>query len=72
MSAAHVSSNRSPGGLSVRAFHRPLGRLLEAIGLDLAGRAGARMAAQLSLGAARMTLLRRVTPSPDLHFSTPG
>ncbi|MFE7076947.1 ISL3 family transposase [Streptomyces sp. NPDC057620] len=52
-------------------FTTRLGRLLEHIGLALAGRAGARMAAQLGLGAGRMTLLRRVMALPDPQFTTP-
>ncbi|MCI3277028.1 ISL3 family transposase [Streptomyces cylindrosporus] len=52
-------------------FTTRLGHLLEIIGLALAGRAGARMAAQLGLGAGRMTLLRRVMSLPDPQFSTP-
>ncbi|MFP3989486.1 transposase [Streptomyces sp. E11-3] len=44
---------------------------MDAIGLALAGRADARMAAQLGLGAGRMTLLRRVMALPDPQFSTP-
>ncbi|MDQ0605472.1 hypothetical protein QF037_009817 [Streptomyces canus] len=41
-------------------FTTRLNRRLEDVGLVLAGRAGARLAAQLGLGAGRMTLLRRV------------
>ncbi|MFF6778979.1 transposase [Streptomyces sp. NPDC012637] len=41
------------------------------MGLALAGRAGARLAAQLGFGAGRMTLLRRVMALPDPRFSTP-
>lgn len=52
-------------------FTTRLGHLLEQVGLALAGRAGARMAAQLGLGAGRMTLLRRVMALPDPQFSTP-
>ncbi|MGX1480342.1 UNVERIFIED_CONTAM: hypothetical protein RKD50_009150 [Streptomyces canus] len=52
-------------------FTTRLGRLLEQIGLALAGRAGARIAAQLGLGAGRMTLLRRVMALPDPQFNTP-
>ncbi|MFF5010259.1 transposase [Streptomyces phaeochromogenes] len=44
---------------------------MERIGLALAGRAGARLAAQLGLGAGRMTLLRRVMALPDPQFNTP-
>ncbi|WP_406490231.1 ISL3 family transposase [Streptomyces phaeochromogenes] len=52
-------------------FTTRLDRVLERIGLALAGRAGARPAAQLGLGAGRMTLLRRVMALPDPQFSTP-
>ncbi len=41
-------------------FTTRLDRVLERIGLAPAGRAGAGLAAQLGLGAGRMTLLRRV------------
>ncbi|MEU8501500.1 hypothetical protein AB0C86_32960 [Streptomyces lavendulae] len=41
------------------------------MGLALAGRAGARLAAQLGFGAGRMALLRRITVLPDPAFSTP-
>ncbi|WOX20338.1 transposase [Streptomyces solicathayae] len=41
------------------------------MGLALAGRAGARLAAQLGFGAGRMTLLRRVMALPDPRFSAP-
>ncbi|MEV0177243.1 hypothetical protein AB0I00_39865 [Streptomyces sp. NPDC050803] len=51
-------------------FTTRLGRLLEHTGLALAGRAGARMAAQLGLGAGRMTLLRRVMAVPDPPLDT--
>ncbi|MEU9171542.1 ISL3 family transposase [Streptomyces sp. NPDC048420] len=52
-------------------FTTRLNQALERIGLALAGRAGARLAAQLGLGAGRMTLLRRVVALPDAQFSTP-
>ncbi|WP_327188196.1 ISL3 family transposase [Streptomyces sp. NBC_01334] len=52
-------------------FTTRLNHTLERIGLALAGRAGARLAAQLGLGAGRMTLLRRVMALPDPQFSTP-
>jgi transposase len=52
-------------------FTTRLNQALEHIGLALAGRAGARLAAQLGLGAGRMTLLRRVMALPDPQFSTP-
>ncbi|MFB7091619.1 transposase family protein, partial [Streptomyces sp. NPDC056296] len=60
-------------------FTTRLNRALERVGLALAGRAGARLAAQLGFGAGRMTLLRRCersrnspgpasrnSPGPDL------
>ncbi|MFF4498268.1 ISL3 family transposase [Streptomyces sp. NPDC001546] len=52
-------------------FTTRLNRTLERVGLALAGRAGARLAAQLGFGAGRMTLLRRVTALPDPRFTTP-
>ncbi|MFJ8948306.1 ISL3 family transposase [Streptomyces sp. NPDC102395] len=52
-------------------FTTRLNRALERVGLALAGRAGARLAAQLAFGAGRMTLLRRVMALPDPRFSTP-
>nr|WP_313904925.1 ISL3 family transposase [Streptomyces sp. IB201691-2A2] len=52
-------------------FTTRLNRMLERIGLALAGRAGARLTAQLSLGAGRMTLLRRVMALPDPQSATP-
>jgi hypothetical protein len=52
-------------------FTTGLDRILERVGLALAGRAGARLAAQLGLGAGRMTLLRRVMALPGPQFSTP-
>ncbi|MFD3536916.1 ISL3 family transposase [Streptomyces sp. NPDC058661] len=52
-------------------FTTRLNRALERVGLALAGRAGARLAAQLGFGAGRMTLLRRVMSLPDPVFSTP-
>ncbi|MET8968644.1 ISL3 family transposase [Streptomyces hydrogenans] len=52
-------------------FTRRLNHALEQVGLALAGRAGARLAAQLGFGAGRMTLLRRVMALPDPQFSTP-
>jgi transposase len=48
-----------------------LNRALERVGLALAGRAGARLAARLGFGAGRMTLLCRVMALPDPRFSTP-
>ncbi|MFF8279916.1 ISL3 family transposase [Streptomyces lateritius] len=48
-----------------------LNHALERVGLALAGRAGARLAAQLGFGAGRMTLLRRVMALPDPLFDTP-
>ncbi|MFJ6405965.1 ISL3 family transposase [Streptomyces hydrogenans] len=52
-------------------FTTRLNRALERVGLALAGRAGARPAAQPGFGAGRMTLLRRVMALPDPAFSTP-
>ncbi|WP_253209039.1 ISL3 family transposase [Streptomyces niphimycinicus] len=52
-------------------FTTRLNHILERIGLALAGRAGARLAAQRGLTAGRMTLLRRVIALPDPRFSTP-
>ncbi|MFD8542067.1 ISL3 family transposase [Streptomyces rubrogriseus] len=52
-------------------FTTRLNHALERVGLALAGRAGARLAAQLGFGAGRMTLLRRVMALPDPEFSTP-
>ncbi|MEU6759768.1 ISL3 family transposase [Streptomyces sp. NPDC046685] len=52
-------------------FTRRLNHALERVGLALAGRAGARLAAQLGFGAGRMTLLRRVMALPDPQLSTP-
>ncbi|MFD5068015.1 ISL3 family transposase [Streptomyces sp. NPDC058369] len=52
-------------------FTTRLNHALERVGLALAGRAGARLAAQLGFGAGRMTLLRRVMALPDPQFSTP-
>ncbi|MGW9122932.1 ISL3 family transposase [Streptomyces sp. NPDC055663] len=52
-------------------FTTRLNHALERVGLALAGRAGARLAAQLGFGAGRMTLLRRVMALPDPRFSTP-
>ncbi|MFB7215532.1 ISL3 family transposase [Streptomyces sp. NPDC056255] len=52
-------------------FTTRLNRALERVGLALAGRAGARLAAQLGFGAGQMTLLRKVMALPDPRFSTP-
>jgi transposase len=54
-------------GLTMRHARRTplLRRMLEAIGLALAGRAGARMAAQLGAEVGRDTLLRLVRALPD-------
>ncbi|MGW8354360.1 ISL3 family transposase [Streptomyces wedmorensis] len=52
-------------------FTTRLNRALERVGLALARRAGARLAAQLGFDAGRMTLLRRVMALPDPRFSTP-
>lgn len=54
-------------GLTSRyARHTPLvRRILEAIGLALAGRAGARLAATLGIATSRDSLLRLVRAKPD-------
>lgn len=52
-------------------FTTRLNRVLERVGLALAGRAGARLAAQLGFAVGRMTLLCRVMALPDPSFSTP-
>ncbi|MFK0182519.1 transposase family protein [Streptomyces xanthochromogenes] len=52
-------------------FTTRLNYALERVGLALAGRAGARLAAQLGFGSCRMTLLRRVMALPDPQFGTP-
>ncbi|WP_406502867.1 transposase family protein [Streptomyces sp. NBC_00212] len=52
-------------------FTTRLNHTLERIGLALAGRAGARLAAQLGVNAGRMTVLRRVMALPDPQVSTP-
>ncbi|MEJ8667511.1 transposase [Streptomyces sp. MS1.AVA.1] len=59
-------SRKAGRGLAPRLNHA-----LERVGLALAGRAGARPAAQLGFGAGRMTFLRRVMALPDPWFSTP-
>ncbi|WP_328876295.1 ISL3 family transposase [Streptomyces sp. NBC_00287] len=52
-------------------FTTRLNHALERVGLALAGRAGARLAAQLGFGAGRMTLLRRVMALSDPRVGTP-
>ncbi|MFI6468570.1 ISL3 family transposase [Streptomyces sp. NPDC050538] len=52
-------------------FTTRLNHALERVGLALAGRAGARLAAQLGFGVGRMTLLRRVIALPDPKFRSP-
>jgi hypothetical protein len=52
-------------------FTTRLNCILERIRLALAGQAGARLAAQLGLGAGRMTLLRRIMALPDPQSTTP-
>ncbi|MFD7529821.1 ISL3 family transposase [Streptomyces sp. NPDC059849] len=52
-------------------FTTRLNYSLERVGLALAGRAGARPAAQLGFGAGQMTLLRRVMALPDPRLGTP-
>ncbi|MFF3412859.1 transposase family protein [Streptomyces sp. NPDC002742] len=51
-------------------FTTRLNHILERVGLALAGRAGARLAAQLGFGAGRMALLRRVMALPDPQVGT--
>ncbi|MFE1788069.1 transposase family protein [Streptomyces sp. NPDC059525] len=51
-------------------FTTRLNHALERVGLALAGRADARLAAQLGFGAGRMSLLRRVMALPDPQFGT--
>ncbi|MFI2740383.1 transposase family protein [Streptomyces sp. NPDC018711] len=51
-------------------FTRRLNHALERVGLALAGRAGAWLAAHLDFGAGRMTLLRRVMTLSDPRSST--
>ncbi|MFB7360243.1 transposase [Streptomyces gardneri] len=64
--------SRSPGWPPPHVrFTTRLNHALERVGLALAGRAGARLAAQLGFGAGRMTLIRRVMALPDPRFSTP-
>ncbi|WP_240677204.1 ISL3 family transposase [Actinacidiphila soli] len=50
---------------------RRLGAWLEAIGLALAGRAGARLATSFGIVAGRMTFLRRVMALPDPEHGVP-
>lgn len=52
-------------------FTTRLCHVLERVGLALAGRAGARLTAQLGFQVGRMTLLRRVMALPDPQPSTP-
>ncbi|MFE0772829.1 transposase [Streptomyces sp. NPDC058861] len=52
-------------------FTTRLNHALERVRLALAGRAGARLAAQLGFGAGRMTSLRRVMALLDPRFSMP-
>ncbi|WP_428957773.1 ISL3 family transposase [Streptomyces sp. cg35] len=52
-------------------FTTRLGHILERVGLALAGRAGARLTAQLGFQVGRMTLLRRVMALTDPQLSTP-
>jgi hypothetical protein len=56
-----------PDGLTARYQRRsvPLARLLSQIGLELAGRAGARLASALGIGIHRSTLLRMVAALPE-------
>jgi hypothetical protein len=60
-----------PGLTSPHARYTPLAeRMVTAIGLAAAGRAGARLAAQLGIAGGRDTLLRRVRALPDPHVGT--
>ncbi|MCX5357631.1 ISL3 family transposase [Streptomyces sp. NBC_00124] len=52
-------------------FTTRLGHVLERVGLALAGRAGARLAAQLGFHVGRMPLLRKVMALPDPQPGTP-
>ncbi|WP_307679590.1 hypothetical protein [Streptomyces sp. V4I2] len=52
-------------------FTTRLNHVLERAGLALAGQAGARLAAQLGVGAGRMSLSRGVLTLPDPQFSPP-
>jgi transposase len=60
------------GGLSQRYRRRtiPLVGMLEKVGLALAGRAGARLAAMLGVGVDRTTLLRLVRALPEPEVTT--
>jgi len=63
---ASTFAEQIAGLTSPHARRSPLARrLLEAIGLALAGRAGARLASSLGLPASRSTLLRLVRALPD-------
>jgi transposase len=64
---AAVTFAEQVDGLTVRRARRtpPLARMLTAIALALAGRAGARLAALLDLAAGRSSLLRLVVALPD-------
>jgi transposase len=61
-------------GLTVRHGRRsvPLRELLEQVGLALAGRAGARLAQQLTIKVHRTTLLRLVRALPEPPARVPG
>lgn len=64
--AVRTFAEQVPGLTSPYARRTPVLRgMLEAIGLALAGRAGARLARRLGLGASRDTLLRLVRALPD-------
>jgi hypothetical protein len=60
-------------GLTVRHGRRSpvLTRLLQAVGLALGGRPGARLAERLAASVSRMTLLRLVRALPDPDLATP-
>jgi hypothetical protein len=64
--AAVTFAEQVAGLTSPHARYTPLAeRMVTAIGLAAAGRAGARLAAQLGIAAGRDTLLRRVRALPD-------
>jgi transposase len=69
--AAVTFAEQVAGLTSPHARYTPLAaRMVTAIGLAAAGRAGARLAAQLGITAGRDTLLRRVRAVPDPPLAT--